>query len=37
MERDRFGYIGKILKINLENEKIETETPDESYYNLGHS
>jgi len=30
MERDRFGYIGKKLKINLENEKIETETPDES-------
>jgi len=32
MEGDRFGYTGKLVRINLESGKIAIEKPDESYY-----
>jgi aldehyde:ferredoxin oxidoreductase len=32
MEKDHFGYTGKLLRVNLGSGKITTEEPDESYY-----
>ncbi len=32
MTTKNFGYMGKLLRVNLESEKITVEEPDESYY-----
>jgi len=32
MEKDHFGYTGKLLRVNLESGKITSEERDESYY-----
>ena len=29
---DQLGYMGKVLRVNLEGGKITIETPDESHY-----
>jgi aldehyde:ferredoxin oxidoreductase len=32
MTVDHFGYMGKLLRVNLESKKISIEEPDDSYY-----